>query len=202
MCSQNLAKQSVDLIARIKKSLAWVIDPRRTPACTQIIVVTCVILPTIVIQWCLDGRIGAYQERLSLYEARRSQYLQLATFHKGNVHFYEISGLVAQLGGSRRALQITEAPIKFSGDKEADELLRKYEEGKISAGEYLNEMGNLSRKRNHYYQDQVNQLNDEIKKLRLRPPGALKLKTVLHLVQVIGACVVAILNARLLQKLV
>jgi ABC-type antimicrobial peptide transport system permease subunit len=159
----------------------------------EIVLLVFVTLSSVVLQ-ISDIKIKQYNDKINLLEMRRSQYLQLAIYHTGRIEYWEISGLLSQLGSRLgKKLSIEEVPIE-SLEKEGKkyrELMDDYKVKKIDNQEYIGKRGNLHRIDKEYYNSQIREIQKAIKDIRSNQPKLLSfnifcLQRLAFIIQIFG----------------
>ena len=166
---------------------------------TAIILALFVVLPTTISVW-VDGQIKNYQERLLTLEIRRSDYIQLSAHHQGRINAFEILGALIAIAPKLGLIPSASADTISKIDPEGQELLAQHQSGQITITQYMQEMGNLDRRKKQYYADRIEQVGNEITSLHSRPPSAFAIKKFLPIAQMVGVILVIFVNVRNLGR--
>ena len=151
-----------------------------------------IILPNILLQCWVEGKIQVENSRKLFLELERSENLQASAFHNASAHFYDMLGVVADGFTGGKKLQM--APILPHHDPEQIRLNEQMERGKLTPRAYIAEMSLVSKKRCEKYADRVKALRLEIEAIRNHPTKAYDAKKFLHLLQYFGVLLLIIIS--------
>lgn len=158
----------------------------------------CVIIISSIFLQIADIKIKDHNDKILTIELKRSNQLQMCNYFKRGIEYWELSGLIGQLGVSfRKEIEIFDDPVadKEHVDKDETDLMNQYKTKKINANEYIEKMGNYYRKKKEKHANILNKLTDDINSKIKNPPtffgiSIFVLRNILIFVQLVGVCVV------------
>lgn len=139
---------------------------------TEIITLGFIVIASILAQF-VDAKIKDYNDNILTAELRRSNYIQLYSYHSQRIEYWELSGALAQLGKPlKKEMVIVDDPIARPENvgTEYKELMDRYKSNEIDVHTYIVEMGNIYRNKAEYYKSRIKQVGSYIKNTIKNPP--------------------------------
>ena len=171
---------------------------KKSAQLTAIVLALLVVLPTAISQ-LLDRPIKWHQEQLLKLQMRRSDCLQLGTYHQGRIYDMEVQGALGRIASKLNLKPTVKPDIISKGNHEQEQLSARYESGQIDGTQFFQGMAELERQKKQHFSNCVEDVGSEITRLHANPPTALTIKQRLPILQVLGVILVVLINGAYLR---
>jgi hypothetical protein len=169
----------------------------RTLIVSEAVILIFIIFVSIFLQ-TVDVKIKNYNDKISLAELRRSQYLPLSSFWSQKAGYWELFGFLNKSNlGVHLKKKFVNLDEKYL-DEETKLLLGKFENDQINEQESIDKMADYSIRKARYYESRVNETGAIIENMYKDPPSffcinAFLFQRLCFIIQIIGVIFAAII---------